>query len=57
MQGEENIETLYYVPMSIKMILDIKGEVCIVNNSEIKTVDHIHINIDYNIGKTGGENN
>eukprot|EP00826_Nyctotherus_ovalis_P000878 TRINITY_DN10068_c0_g1_i6.p1 TRINITY_DN10068_c0_g1~~TRINITY_DN10068_c0_g1_i6.p1 ORF type:complete len:231 (+),score=14.07 TRINITY_DN10068_c0_g1_i6:363-1055(+) len=38
MQEEDSIETLYYVPMNVKMILDIKGESCKINNTEIKTV-------------------
>jgi len=38
--GKSGHRKLFYVPVSIKMIMESKGEECLIDNHEIKSVNH-----------------
>ncbi|MDR3548303.1 MAG: hypothetical protein P4M11_08595 [Candidatus Pacebacteria bacterium] len=53
--GEGDSKKLYYVPLSIKMILSAQGDECKIDGSEVKSVSYTvsHVGVGDNSG-TGG---
>jgi len=37
--GKGDLKKLFYVPLTIKMILDCKGEECIIDEADVKSVN------------------